>query len=76
MVTFTRRHYETIGTMLRQMTESDDGLTRTMGEDWLIYWDKMFQNDNPRYQREKFFTYVLDENKYYTKENINALAMR
>ena len=75
MVTFTRRHYVMICDMLKQMTESDDGFTRTMGEDWLKKWDKIFQDDNPRYDRNRFFTYVLADNKYYTKETMNALAM-
>ena len=57
MVTFTRRHYELIGEMLRDL-DHDQKLK------WFEKWDQIFRNDNPRYQPEKFQEFVLGKENY------------
>ena len=53
MVTFTRRHYEMIGKMLRDLPAEYLFY-------WFNQWDNVFKKDNPRYQPDKFHAYVYD----------------
>jgi len=56
MVTFTRRHYEIIGEMLRHA--EDQGISPSYKQDWFDKWDRIFTDDNPRYQHDKFKEFV------------------
>ena len=53
MVLFTRRHYEMIGKMLRDLPVEYLFY-------WFNQWDKVFRKDNPRYEPDKFHAYVYD----------------
>jgi len=52
MVTFTRRHYEMIGEMLRELDHYER-------KTWFYKWDRIFKADNPRYQHDKFLKFVF-----------------
>jgi len=53
MVTFTRRHYELIGEMLRELEHYEK-------KNWFYKWDRIFKEDNPRYQHDKFKEFVFE----------------
>ena len=54
MVTFTRRHYELIGEMLRDLSQEEK-------IKWFDKWNTIFLNDNPRYQHDKFKEFVFEK---------------
>jgi len=51
MVKFTRQHYEMIGKMLRDLPAEYLFY-------WFKQWDTVFKADNPRYESDKFHSYV------------------